>query len=524
MVGSTKADAVDMESPTETFEFLCKLSGVPVERGETMDFDGFVLAFEQLFNNGIQLDPDAVDELMAAVGSTDFEDVTMADWAKFHKEWRSESTASAHLEAKLERKRAATALEEEKQRAADQWQEMEKQYQEKLANVKAEQQSARPQLLSEMTASKYGDAGGAAQAAAAHRTLDPNAWSAVVDGVGGLDAPLESIRRRVWVPLCAPPTLLEELGAERVKGLLLYGPPGCGKSLLAARLASGLSRRPPTLVSGPEIMDKYVGNSEAQLRTLFTSPPRVPARPGDAEDVMVAAEMSELHVVVLDEFDSIARKRSDAADGGNAEGSAARDSVVNQLLALMDGVAGLPVPTFVIALTNRRELVDSAILRPGRLEVHVEIGKPDATGRAAILRIHAERMRESGRLSLGAGAASGAEAAEEGEEGCSLEVVDPTAYEEWIRELAEECESFSGAAIAAVVRAAVSRALDRSVSESNPQGCRVTATDFSSALGDVRRSSLELERIDAAESAGAAAPEETPPPQQQQQQQQPLAG
>jgi len=239
---------------------------------------------------------------------------------------------------------------------------------------------------------------------------------------------------------------------------------------------------------------------------------------------MVAAEMSELHVVVLDEFDSIARKRSDAADGGNAEGSAARDSVVNQLLALMDGVAGLPVPTFVIALTNRRELVDSAILRPGRLEVHVEIGKPDATGRAAILRIHAERMRESGRLSLGAGAASGAEAAEEGEEGCSLEVVDPTAYEEWIRELAEECESFSGAAIAAVVRAAVSRALDRSVSESNPQGCRVTATDFSSALGDVRRSSLELERIDAAESAGAAAPEETPPPQQQQQQQQPLAG
>lgn len=265
MVGSTKADAVDMESPTETFEFLCKLSGVPVERGETMDFDGFVLAFEQLFNNGIQLDPDAVDELMAAVGSTDFEDVTMADWAKFHKEWRSESTASAHLEAKLERKRAATALEEEKQRAADQWQEMEKQYQEKLANVKAEQQSARPQLLSEMTASKYGDAGGAAQAAAAHRTLDPNAWSAVVDGVGGLDAPLESIRRRVWVPLCAPPTLLEELGAERVKGLLLYGPPGCGKSLLAARLASGLSRRPPTLVSGPEIMDKYVGNSEAQV-------------------------------------------------------------------------------------------------------------------------------------------------------------------------------------------------------------------------------------------------------------------
>ena len=71
------------------------------------------------------------------------------------------------------------------------------------------------------------------------------------------------------VPLCAPNQLLEELGAQRVKGLLLYGPPGCGKSLLASRLAAGLSQRPPTLVSGPEIMDKYVGNSEAQLRNLF---------------------------------------------------------------------------------------------------------------------------------------------------------------------------------------------------------------------------------------------------------------
>ena len=94
------------------------------------------------------------------------------------------------------------------------------------------------------------------------------------------------------------------------------------------------------------------------------------------------------------------RKRSGGGNSGNAEGNAARDSVVNQLLALMDGVADLPVPTFVIALTNRRELVDNAILRPGRLEVHVGVGKPDEKGRAKILKIHADTMRESGRLGL----------------------------------------------------------------------------------------------------------------------------
>ena len=126
--------------------------------------------------------------------------------------------------------------------------------------------------------------------------------------------------------------------------MLLYGPPGCGKSYLAARLATGLSRRPPTIISGPEIMDKYVGSSEAQLRQIFTSPPQVPPRPGDAADVMMVAEANELHVIVLDEFDAIARRRSDGMKGDTST----RDSVVNQLLVLMDGVAQLPVPTFVL--------------------------------------------------------------------------------------------------------------------------------------------------------------------------------
>ena len=123
--------------------------------------------------------------------------------------------------------------------------------------------------------------------------------------------------------------------------MLLYGPPGCGKSYLAARLATGLSRRPPTIISGPEIMDKYVGSSEAQLRQIFTSPPQVPPRPGDAADVMMVAEANELHVIVLDEFDAIARRRSDGMKGDTST----RDSVVNQLLVLMDGPNPNPGPS-----------------------------------------------------------------------------------------------------------------------------------------------------------------------------------
>ena len=190
---------------------------------------------------------------------------------------------------------ARADLDAEKKRLEDVAKKREDDFQQRL--VKATQENlekarSQPTLLAkdaqakQAAKSKWFEAReSAAKAAAQYRSLDPAKWADVVADIGGLDAALEEIRRRVWTPLCAPAALLDELGAERLKGVLLYGPPGCGKSYLAARLAKGLSRRAVTVVSGPEIMDKYVGSSEAQLRELFTNPPKVEPRVGDAPEL-----------------------------------------------------------------------------------------------------------------------------------------------------------------------------------------------------------------------------------------------
>ncbi|CAM9617192.1 unnamed protein product, partial [Ectocarpus sp. 4 AP-2014] len=179
-------------------------------------------------------------------------------------------------------------------------------------------------------------------------------------GVGGLDEELEEIRRRVCVPLAAPADLLEDLGISPVRGLLLHGPPGCGKTLLARRLSAALTPRPPAVVSGPEILERFVGSSEANIRALFDYPPDVPG--GDESE-----QAEALHVIVMDEFDSIGQRRGGGDDGGDR----VRDSVVNQLLARMDGFQELDRPTLLVALTNRIDLLDTALLRPGRFEVQV---------------------------------------------------------------------------------------------------------------------------------------------------------
>ena len=145
------------------------------------------------------------------------------------------------------------------------------------------------------------------------------------------------------------------LGLTPVRGMLLYGPPGCGKTALAREISRALRARKPKIISAPELLDKWVGSSEKLIRGLFT----------DAEAELAAcngdATKSALHVIVIDEIDAVFRKRSSAEDSGEAT----RSSAVNQILAKLDGVNAIN-NVLLIGMTNRRELLDSALLRPGR--------------------------------------------------------------------------------------------------------------------------------------------------------------
>eukprot|EP00584_Thalassiosira_punctigera_P000126 CAMPEP_0172536550 /NCGR_PEP_ID=MMETSP1067-20121228/8300_1 /TAXON_ID=265564 ORGANISM="Thalassiosira punctigera, Strain Tpunct2005C2" /NCGR_SAMPLE_ID=MMETSP1067 /ASSEMBLY_ACC=CAM_ASM_000444 /LENGTH=635 /DNA_ID=CAMNT_0013321647 /DNA_START=133 /DNA_END=2036 /DNA_ORIENTATION=- len=136
-------------------------------------------------------------------------------------------------------------------------------------------------------------------------------------GVGGLDHVLEEVKRRIWTPLAAPPKLLKELGIQPTRGLLLYGGPGCGKTLLASRLGNMLSPfRPITVVNGPEILDKFVGSSEENLRRIFDDPPDIYDEfKRNETDGGVALGHAAVHVVVMDEFDAVARSRGGGGAG-----------------------------------------------------------------------------------------------------------------------------------------------------------------------------------------------------------------
>lgn len=269
-------------------------------------------------------------------------------------------------------------------------------------------------------------------------------------GVGGLDKEIADIFRRAFSSRRIPNQLLELYGIKHVKGMILHGPPGTGKTLIARQLAKVLHAKEPKIVNGPELFNKFVGETEANVRKLFD----------DAKKDMVSLkDDSPLHVIIFDEFDSIAKHR-----GVDTSGTGVGDNIVNQLLSMIDGVEALE-NILVIGMTNRLDLIDKAVLRPGRFEVHVEIGLPDEAGRLQIFNIHTKTMKKNNLI--------------------GADVSMPI--------LAELTKNYTGAEIEAVVKSANSFALNRHHNLMNfnqrliiEKPGQVEWSDFLKALEEIR--------------------------------------
>ena len=212
--------------------------------------------------------------------------------------------------------------------------------------------------------------------------IKPN-WDFAQMGIGGLDHEFGDIFRRAFASRIFPTSILKEIGINHVRGILLYGPPGTGKTLLARQIGKMLNSREPKIVRGPEILDKYVGEAEAKIRALFVDAEKEYQQRGDDSD---------LHIIIFDEIDAICKTR-----GSVNSGTGVHDTIVNQLLTKIDGVESLN-NILLIGMTNRKDMIDEALLRPGRLEVQIEIGLPDEKGRLQIYNIHTKKMKESGHL------------------------------------------------------------------------------------------------------------------------------
>ncbi|PCN50067.1 AAA family ATPase [Candidatus Geothermarchaeota archaeon ex4572_27] len=261
------------------------------------------------------------------------------------------------------------------------------------------------------------------------------------EDIGDLEDAKARIREMIELPL-RHPELFKHLGIEPPKGVLLYGPPGCGKTLLAKAVANE-SGANFISINGPEIMSKFYGESEQRLREIFKE-----------------AEENAPSIIFIDEIDAIAPKREEVT--GEVE-----RRVVAQLLALMDGLKSRG-QVIVIGATNRPEAVDPALRRPGRFDREIAIGVPDRRGRKEILQIHTRGM--------------------------------PLAEDVDLDELADVTHGFTGADLAALCREAAMNALRKFLPQIDLktgtipgevlQKLKVARQDFLDALREVQPSAL----------------------------------
>jgi len=284
----------------------------------------------------------------------------------------------------------------------------------------------------------------------AYKDLEPSAMREVMiespnvhwADIGGLDNVKQDLVESVEWPLTYA-RLFRHMGATPPKGILLYGPPGTGKTMLARAVATE-SQANFISIKGPEFLSKWVGESEKAVRDTFRR-----------------ARQAAPSVVFLDEIDSIAPTRA----GGSSD-SHVTERVISQILTELDGLEPLN-SVIVIAATNRPDIIDPALLRPGRFDRMVEVGLPDETTRLAILKVHSKNK--------------------------------PMAEDVNLEDLAKKTDRYSGADLAAIANEAVMLAIrecvleGRSLEEAAICDYKIQKKHFDEAMKNVEPTANELD-------------------------------